>query len=91
MIGEPTATVDAQLVGSLVSRAFWPEQPLEDPAGLSPAATAVGLLCDLHRRTGQAHYCEAAANALQSAASAAADDPLGAAGCYLALGATLEA
>ena len=70
---------------SLVSRAFWPEQPLEDLAGPSPTATAAGLLLDLYRRTEQAHYHQAGSNALRSAAGAAADDPLAAAGYYLVL------
>jgi uncharacterized protein YyaL (SSP411 family) len=68
---------------SLVSRAFWPEQPLEDLAGPSPAATAIGLLLDLARHTGGSRYQRAAAAALRSAAAAAADDPVAAAGYYL--------
>ena len=71
---------------SPVSRAFWPEQPLEDLAGASPTATAIGLLLDLGRRTGQGQYHQAAAGALRGAARAAADDPLAASGYYLALG-----
>ena len=71
---------------SLVSRAFWPEQPLEDLGGASPTATAIGLLQDLGRLTGRRRYREAASAALRSAARAAADDPLAASGYYLALG-----
>ena len=70
---------------SIVNHAFWPEQPLDDMAGPSPAATAIGLLLDLHRRTGRAHYQQAAAEALRSGARAAADDPVAAAGYYLML------
>ena len=69
----------------LVSRAFWPEQPLEDLAGPSPAATAIGLLHDLGRRTRKARYREAAEAALRSGASAAAGDPVAAAGYFEAL------
>jgi uncharacterized protein len=77
--------------GSLVSRAFWPEQPCEDDAGPAPAALAAGLLLDLARQTGQAAYREAAAAALRTGASAAADEPPAAAGYYLALAALLAA
>jgi uncharacterized protein YyaL (SSP411 family) len=75
----------------LVSRAFWPEQPLEDLAGPSPAATAIGLLHDLGRRTGRQRDREAAAAALRSGARAAAGDPLAAAGYFVALGEWLAA
>jgi len=71
---------------SLVSRVFWPEQPLEDLGGPSPAATAIRLLIDLARRTGRTRYRRAATEALRSAARAAAEDPLAAAGYYVALG-----
>jgi uncharacterized protein YyaL (SSP411 family) len=74
---------------SLVSRAFWPEQPFEDGAGPSPAALAVGLLLDLARQTGKGAYREAAADALRSGAAAAADEPPAAAGYYVALDALL--
>jgi uncharacterized protein YyaL (SSP411 family) len=70
---------------SLVSRAFWPEQSLEDLAGPSPVAVAVGMLLDLSRRTGRTHYQQAAEAALGSAARAAAEDPLAATGYALAL------
>ena len=70
---------------SLVRRAFWPEQPLEDVAGPSPMATTICLLLDLSRRTGQARSREAGADALRCAALAAAEDPLAAAGYDLAL------
>lgn len=70
---------------SVVGRAFWPEQPLEDVAGPSPAAAAIGLLHDLHCRTGRARHRRAAAQALRSGARGAADDPVAAAGYFQAL------
>jgi hypothetical protein len=70
---------------SLVNRAFWPEQPLEDLAGVSAVATTIRLLLDLGRRTRRARYHRAALAALRAGAGAASDDPLAAAGYYLAL------
>ena len=78
------ALVDAA-APSLVNRVFWPEQPVEDTVGPSPLAVALGLLSDLSRATGRARYDTAAAQALRCARSAAADDPVAAAGYHLAL------
>jgi uncharacterized protein YyaL (SSP411 family) len=78
------ALVDAGR-GSLVNRAFWAEQPLEDIAGRSPSATTIELLLGLARQTGRGHYREAAHQALRSGLSAAGEDPLAAAGYHLAL------
>src|SRR5262249_30747198 len=69
----------------LVNRAFWPEQPIEDTVGVSSLAMAIGLLNDLSRLTGRAHYHAAAGQALRCALSAAAEDPLGSASYHLAL------
>jgi hypothetical protein len=83
------ALVDAGR-GSLVNRAFWAEQPLEDIAGRSPAATTIELLLGLFRQTGRAHYREGAHQALRSGLSAAGEDPLAAAGYHVALAAGLS-
>src|SRR5439155_22852547 len=70
---------------SLVNRAFWPEQPLEDLGGLSPTATALGVLADLARRTGAAREEQSARDGFRCAVPAAAAEPLAAAGYHLAL------
>ncbi|HLH21747.1 MAG TPA: hypothetical protein VK066_04450 [Chloroflexota bacterium] len=75
---------------SLVSRAFWPEQPFEDGAGPAPAALAASLLLDLGQRPGGAAYREAALAALGTGAAAAGDDPVAAAGYYLTLAALAD-
>jgi len=71
--------------GSLVARAFWPEQPLEDSAGPAPAAAAVRFLSGLAQRTGRLELRQVAADALRTGAAAAADDPTASAGYHLAL------
>jgi uncharacterized protein YyaL (SSP411 family) len=76
---------------SLVTRAFWPEQPFEDDAGPAPAAQAAALLLDIGRQTGHQAYHQAAADALRRGAAAASDDPPTAAGYFLALYALLGA
>jgi uncharacterized protein YyaL (SSP411 family) len=73
---------------SLVSRAFWLEQPFEDDADRAPAAAAASLLLELARQTGNGAYRAAAAEALRAGA-AAADEPAATAGYYLALAALL--
>ncbi|HZU07028.1 MAG TPA: hypothetical protein VFB73_13765 [Chloroflexota bacterium] len=75
---------------SLTSRAFWAEQPLEDPAGPSPVAAAAQFLLALWRHSGEERYRQRAVEALRAGARAAADDPRAAAGYYLALAALLH-